>query len=574
MIRLVSSDYQVVGDNDAAPFTLKVHRGEGMALLAMNWKDARPPDSFVGFAIEYTEPGGDAPSYVKNRLAFLQDDGSVAHETQDSNLAPIQMFRWVHFPWHADLTGDFTYAVRPVFMDEHDKLSLGEAQQARLELGSETYPGRLNVAFTRGFISSQAFVDHSGEDGDVSTLLPASADDGLTFKATHPKADEAHEWMGFEARKAVLAILDEALHDDTDAQVRVVAYDLNEPEIVDRLKGLGKRLKVIIDDSGSHGEPGSAENQAADELEKMAEAMKRQHMGGLQHNKTIVVDGPKVQAAVFGSTNFSWRGLYVQSNNAIVVRGAQAVKLGSAAFDAYWDHGDVAGFGHTDAALMHPLGLDGIDAQVAFSPHVKAGALLDEVANDIETGTTSSLLYSLAFLYQTHGAVRNAVTSVTEDDAIFVYGMSDRKVGGIELQKPDGNVQPVRPEALTKNVPEPFKSEPTGGSGIRLHHKFVVIDFDKPTARVWMGSYNFSGPADTSNGENLVLIKDRRVATSYMVEALRLFDHYRFRILEEEKGQAGDKLYLLKPPREPGDVPWWDKFYTDAQKARDREMFA
>jgi phosphatidylserine/phosphatidylglycerophosphate/cardiolipin synthase-like enzyme len=152
--------------------------------------------------------------------------------------------------------------------------------------------------------------------------------------------------------------------------------------------------------------------------------------------------------------------------------------------------------------------------------------------------------------------------------------MSDRKVGGIELQKPDGNVQPVRPEALTKNVPEPFKSEPTGGSGIRLHHKFVVIDFDKPTARVWMGSYNFSGPADTSNGENLVLIKDRRVATSYMVEALRLFDHYRFRILEEEKGQAGDKLYLLKPPREPGDVPWWDKFYTDPQKARDREMFA
>jgi phosphatidylserine/phosphatidylglycerophosphate/cardiolipin synthase-like enzyme len=423
-------------------------------------------------------------------------------------------------------------------------------------------------------VSSQAFVDHFGEDGDVSTLLPANADDGLTFKATHPKADEAHEWMGFEARKAVLALLDEALHDDTDAQVRVVAYDLNEPEVVDRLKGLGKRLKVIIDDSGSHGEAGSAENQAADELEKTAEAMKRQHMGNLQHNKTIVVDGPKTKAAVFGSTNFSWRGLYVQSNNAIVVRGEEAVKLGSAAFDAYWAHDDVAGFGHTDAAVMHPLGLDGIDAQVAFSPHVKANALLDEVANDIAKGTTSSLLYSLAFLYQTHGAVRNAVTSVTEDDAIFVYGMSDREVGGIDLQKPDGNVQPVRPEALTDHVPEPFKSEPTGGSGIRLHHKFVVIDFDKPTARVWMGSYNFSGPADTTNGENLLLIKDRRIATSYMVEALRLFDHYRFRILEEEKGQAGDKLYLLKPPRKPDDVPWWDKFYSDPQKARDREMFA
>jgi phosphatidylserine/phosphatidylglycerophosphate/cardiolipin synthase-like enzyme len=570
----VDSDFEVVGDNDAAPFTLKIHRGEGMALLAMNWKDARPPDNFVGFAIEYTDPEGNGPFYVKNRLAFLRDDGSVAHETQGTNLAPIQMFRWVHFPFHAERAGDFSYTVSPVFMDEHDQLSLGDAQEAKLELRGETYPGRLNVAFTRGFVSSQAFVDEFGSDGDVSTLLPASADDGLKFTATHPKAEEAHAWMGFEAREAILALLDEALDDDKEAQVRVVAYDLNEPEIVDRLKGLGKRLKVIVDDSGSHGSAGSAENQAADELAATADALKRQHMGNLQHNKTIVVDGPKVQAAVFGSTNFSWRGLYIQANNAIVVRGAEAVKLGTDAFDAYWDHDDVAGFGHSSAAAMHPLGLDGIDGQVAFSPHVQANALLDDVGKDIETGTTSSLLYSLAFLYQTHGAVRNAVKAVTENDAIFVYGMSDREVGGIELQKPDGNVQPVRPEALTDHVPEPFRSEPTGGSGIRLHHKFVVIDFDKPTARVWMGSYNFSGPADRENGENLLLIKDRRIATSYMVEALRLFDHYHFRVAEAEAGQKDERLFLLKPPRAQGDVPWWDKFYTDPQKARDREMFS
>jgi hypothetical protein len=64
------------------------------------------------------------------------------------------------------------------------------------------------------------------------------------------------------------------------------------------------------------------------------------------------------------------------------------------------------------------------------------------------------------------------------------------------------------------------------------------------------------------------------VATSYMVEALRLFDHYRFRVLEEEAGEKDDRLFLAKPPREPNDVPWWGKYYTDPQKARDREMFA
>jgi phosphatidylserine/phosphatidylglycerophosphate/cardiolipin synthase-like enzyme len=63
-----------------------------------------------------------------------------------------------------------------------------------------------------------------------------------------------------------------------------------------------------------------------------------------------------------------------------------------------------------------------------------------------------------------------------------------------------------------------------------MHHKFVMIDFNQPTARLYMGSYNFSVAADSSNGENLLCIKDRRVAISYVVEAVRLFDHYHFRV--------------------------------------------
>lgn len=42
-------------------------------------------------------------------------------------------------------------------------------------------------------------------------------------------------------------------------------------------------------------------------------------------------------------------------------------------------------------------------------------------------------------------------------------------------------------------------------------------------------SYNFSVPADQKKGENLLMIKNRAVATSYMIEAVRLYDHYRFR---------------------------------------------
>jgi phosphatidylserine/phosphatidylglycerophosphate/cardiolipin synthase-like enzyme len=569
----MAGEFEVIGQSPATLFTLKVHRGDGMALLAMNWKTGQPPKNFVGFAIEYKEPGGDRFFALKNRLAFATAAGGVDPNRLSTLRSPIQKFRWVHFPRNANLSGEFTYRVTPLFMNDQDELSSGDAQMAALELRRETYPGQLNIAYTRGFVSSQAFVDRYKT---VSKLLPASAAGGLTFVPTHPQAAEALAWMGFEAREVILDVLDQAVK-DTTAEVRVVAYDLNEPDVVNRLKKLGRRLKIIIDDSAEHRAKGSAENQAETILAASAGAanVKRQHMGNLQHNKTIAVTGPNVQIAVCGSTNFSWRGFFVQANNAVTVHGKTAVKPFVDAFEAYWDNSnDVAGFGKTRSASWTDLGLAGIDAKVAFSPHSSTNALLHTVADDIGQQTTSCLFYSLAFLYQTPGAILDAIKKVTKNNKLFVYGISDRKVGGLDLQKPDGNVAPVFPAALSKGLPEPFKAEPTGGGGVRMHHKFVVVDFDKPTARVYLGSYNFSGAADTQNGENVLLIRDRRVAVSYMVEALSMFDHYHFRVVQEEAKKAKKKLQLAKPPRKPGETAWWEEDYADPRKIRDRELFA
>ena len=571
----MSADFEATGDNGKAPFTLRLRRGEGMALVSMDWREGEPPDDFVGFEIERRAPGGDFKP-LRNRIAFPAADGKVDPKTKTSDLSPFQKFRWVDFPPNPEVGGKFGYRVTPVFMDEQGALSYGEAQAAEVALGGDTYAGAVNVAFTRGFVSSQAFVDRfADEDGSIADLIPEEAADGLTFKATNPRAEEAWDWMGFEARRAILGLLDEAL-EDPEAQVRVVAYDFNLPEIVSRLEELGNRVKVIIDDSGSHGEADSAETQAAERLKATAGAdhVKRQQMGALQHNKTIVVSGPKAKGAICGSTNLSWRGLFVQSNNAVVLREEAAVEAFTKAFDAYWEHSDdVAGFAASGSAEPIELALEAIDAQVTFSPHSSRNAQLAGIAADIDT-TESSLLYSLAFLSQTPGKVREALQRATDEDAIFVYGVTDKGTGGIEVHKPDGNVLPAPPGALTEGVPEPFKSEPKGGSGARMHHKFVVIDFDKPTARVHFGSYNFSGAADTKNGENLLVIRDRRVAASYAIEALRIFDHYHFRALEREADDSDETLTLSRPPAKPGEQAWWKPYYTEPAKARDREVFA
>jgi phosphatidylserine/phosphatidylglycerophosphate/cardiolipin synthase-like enzyme len=572
----MAGEFQVSGKNEAALFRLKLHRGDGMTLVAMDWKNGKPPKDFVGFAIEYREPSDHKFFPLKNRLAFPGAGGDVNPNRLSTRLSPIQKFRWVHFPRNAELPGEFVYRVTPVFMNDQGELSYGEPQEAAIELRRETYPGQLNVTFTRGFVSSQAFVDRYESKGSISTLLPKKADEGLTFVPTHPKAEEALAWMGFEARHAILEVLDQAIA-DKKARVRVVAYDLSEPDVLSRLEKLGSRLKILIDNEGAHGKPNSGETQAEKCLSASAgkSNVKRQHMGKLQHNKTIVVDGPKVKAVVCGSTNFTWRGFFVQSNNAMILRGKSAVKPFLAAFDDYWNKETPDSFGATDSAKWTGLGLVGINAKVTFSPHSGSNALLQSIASDISEKTTSCLFYSLAFLYQTPGVILDAIKKVSKDKRIFVYGISDRKVGGIDLQKPDSNVSPVYPSALTKkSVPEPFRSEPKGGGGNRMHHKFLVLDFDKPTARVYLGSYNFSIPADTQNGENLLLIRDRRIAVSYMIEALRIFDHYHFRVSQQEAKKAKKKLQLAKPPRKPGEKAWWDEDYSDARKIRDRELFA
>lgn len=572
----MSTQFQVEGAVADALFTLKIHRGEGMALLAMNWKQGQPPADFVGFAIEYREPNGTKFFPLKNRLTFDGNAGTTPSAarppTYSTFIAPIQKFRWVHFARNAQLDGAFSYRVKPVFMGADGTLSYGVAQTADLALARETVPGALNVAFTRGFISSQAFVDRYLEDGPIDTLLPGNAADGLDFAPTHKDAADAYDWMGFEARREILALLDAAIADPA-AQVGLIAFDFNLPELVQKIEALGGRVRIIIDDSKDHHGDGAAEDQAETQLSAAGIKVRRQHMKTLQHNKTIVVNGDQVKRVICGSTNMSWRGFYVQNNNAFVVDGQPAVDVFQTAFDQYWD--DPSGFAKSASAGWSDLQLNGVDAKIAFSPHSSKNSVLQGIADDI-AATESSLLYSLAFLNITPGVIRDAVEAKTNDNRLFVAGISDKRTG-VEVTVGSSNLPPTYVAALDKNVPAPFRQEPSGltgsGGGTRMHHKFLVLDFNTDAARVYLGSYNMSKAADGSNGENLVLVRDRRVATSYMIEAMRIIDHYQFRVATQAAKKKGETLKLKRPPAA-GESAWWAEDYTDARKIKDRKLFA
>ena len=64
---------------------------------------------------------------------------------------------------------------------------------------------------------------------------------------------------------------------------------------------------------------------------------------------------------------------------------------------------------------------------------------------------------------------------------------------------------------------------------------------------------------EKDNGDNLICIEDRKVAIAYAIEALRLFDHFHFRVRMQES-DAPETIRLAKPPA-PGEKPWFAQYY-------------
>ena len=96
-----------------------------------------------------------------------------------------------------------------------------------------------------------------------------------------------------------------------------------------------------------------------------------------------------------------------------------------------------------------------------------------------------------------------------------------------------------------------------------------MVDFNLPTAKVFTGSCNMSVSEEEHNGDNLVCIQDQRVATSYAIEAIRIFDHLQFRTNMKGAGEP-KSLTLAKPASISGKPVWLEPFYVaDSQKERD-----
>jgi hypothetical protein len=247
---------------DSLSFT--VHRGDGAALLAFD-VDEKLADDLAGFAVVCKPPKDD--SYpILNRLSFEQeitaDTTPAERQWTPTDEAPIQKFHWIHFPKDVQ-PGKFTYKATAMLFAEgsETELKAGPSAEFSLELWDEGY-GKLEIGFTRGYISSQAYAERF-DNADIVPDIPPAVFDTKPF-------EEQYKWLGAHARKLVFEVINETVGDD-DLELDVFAYDFDEPDVARALAKLGsERLRLYLDDSDIKDDT-AASKRKAEALEAVVE---------------------------------------------------------------------------------------------------------------------------------------------------------------------------------------------------------------------------------------------------------------------------------------------------------------
>ena len=542
----------------------KSHRGDSCVLLAFDIEQEYA-DRLAGFAVEYTSPDGKTHP-VYNRLSF---EHAITAETTPAQRrwlptaeAPLQKFHWIHFPESVD-PGTFTYkATAMLFKDgTEDQLEPGPSAEASLRLMDEPFPS-FRLGFTRGYISSQAYAERF-DNAPIEPDQPTIDFDSKPFEARY-------RWLGFHARRLVFDLLEETVVDPS-LSLDVFAYDLNEPDVIGALEKLGPRLRLYLDDSKEHVAKGALELDAKRVLAQSAGDANVEvgHFHRFAHDKVLIQRrNGKALKVLAGSANFSVRGLYVQSNNVFVFDDEHTADLYEQAFEQAWKN--ASGFAHSDIASrwFDGAGPGMPSFEACFSPHADADLSLTPAADAVQNAQ-SSVLFSIMEIGTGGGVLLDAIRALPERKNIYAFGTTQRLNGSLKVTASGRPESPFIPFAyLADNVPAPFKKEWSGGAGQVIHHKFVVVDFNDANPVVFAGSSNLSSGGEKENGDNLVAFRDRTVATTYAVEAIKLIDHYRFRAVK--RAATAQEPLRLKTRSE----QWARDYYDPAQpKCRERLLF-
>jgi hypothetical protein len=556
--------------------SVRAYKGDAMTLLAF---DLIPTlrNNLAGFTVRYGLKGSVDKSYIYNRLTFPNALMTASHSTL---YAPIQKFNWVHVPntnvnTQAAIFGEYIYEVTPRYIDNGVLVPIDITLTVNIEINVSPFDMKnTKVGFTRGFVSSVAYakrfnVNNNKVRPDVTTLLfditqkadTAQRWDDATrqYKPVDYTFEEQHKWLGWQARERIFKFLDTIIGDNS-LQLKVFAYDLDEPEICKKLLKIAQRgkLKIILDDDGDkvgdHGNPDSFEGEFEREFNFVKtgnSAILRGHYDSLAHCKVfIMLDSNDTPLQVLtGSTNFSTNGLYVNSNHVLVFDNENIAQRYNNLFENSFSKAKIDDFkGEEPTVLDYNFNEPGMPKMtITFAPHDEPDGqrIFDRISQRITKVGNTDVLFAI-MKDRSKSSILNAVKTQLKNNAVFTYGITDTISKDavdyeVFLYKPNNyNGIRVAGRGAANVLPPPFGTV-AKIDGYAIHHKFIVVNFRGNDPVVYCGSSNLAFGPEQRNGDNLLEIHDEDIVTAFAIEALRLVDHFHWRNYEFDPNK---KMYL------------------------------
>jgi len=575
-----------------------------LVLLAFDWSDAQSRNDFLGFAIRRT-PGfwsadgkTRAPnSWLPNRLTF---DGPAADTQGDAptDQAPIQKFMW----WDAridpqDRDASFRYDVYPV-VGTPDDLHVLDAQAgvcdvvlpAHIEDGIGTW-------FNRAVVSSQAFAKQVAALGLAPNAAPSDA-----------QALKLRTWLANDMEQVFAEMLDRA------SRAASAVYHLTDTLwALPAFEAFGRKhgdasLAIVYDahTTARKGKPPlpSPNQPAVDALQGLATLAPRDKTH-IMHDKFIVTDAPSNPAPVrvlTGSANFTTEGLTEQANVLHTFDSPALAALYNDRAHALAGNPSIADTARLSPGWSAPMTIGSAQVRLAFSP--EPSGQRTEIDTIVAAITAAKHSVSFCLFMPTDAALRDAcfaagdrglmmfglvnkinIGSATKADAARQAGqtLDAATLANLELyHRSRDNHDVIDAEYFSPaTVPQGFEPEMRQFPGepapayppVVIHHKFIVIDAEGANPVVYTGSANMSRNSEQYNDENLLEIRDKRIAAIYLAEFLRLYEHYRARALAISAKQRGTSTgtgaharLALAP-----DSSWAKKYYvagSPEEKAR------
>jgi phosphatidylserine/phosphatidylglycerophosphate/cardiolipin synthase-like enzyme len=302
----------------------------------------------------------------------------------------------------------------------------------------------------------------------------------------------------------------------------------------------------------------------------------------ISHHKFIVLlKKGKPVAVLTGSTNFSWGGVFGQSNVVHIVEGPAVAAVYLQCWNLIKDNPDYQALRAALSALDKiPAELPPSGVGALFSPQTSDMALqwYAQRAKAAPNALFMTFAFGMNALFKDAYATGNAALRYALLDKLLGPGIPKAKQAAAEaemlaLRKMKENRFAVGNLIATNRFDRWLKETLTGLNEhvLYIHTKFMLIDPLGKDPIVISGSANFSDASTLYNDENMLVIRgDKRVADLYVGEYMRLWSHYAFREWAARQTQPEEARFKYLDTTD----TWWREYFGDTDRSRQRAYFS